>query len=148
MKRQSKQRTSQPNARAWAATLLIAGASLLPTMALLTQLDTVRAVRATSRDEVTVFEERWAPLKAAVQGQVEVGYFWPAAATPLTATEAAHLYLSQYSLAPILLVNDPTSSLVIADPAFRPDRGPFILPRDFDIVRDFGNGLFLLKPIR
>ena len=141
-------RTIAATTRAWVATLLVAAASLLPCFTLLTQLDAILGVSAAPPDQVTSFEQRLAPLEAAVRDQTLIGYYWPAPQVPLTATESAHLFLSQYSLAPILLVNDPALPLVIADAAFRPDRGPFLVPRGFDVVRDFDNGLFLLKPVR
>jgi hypothetical protein len=148
MKRHPRRPPTTRDIRPWLAPLLIAAASLLPTFALLTQLDAVLGVSTTPPDRVTAFENRLAPVTAAVQGWNEVGYYWPAPEVPLTPTETAHLYLSQFSLAPTLLVNDPTSPLVIADAAFRPERGPFIVPAGFDVVRDFDNGLFLLKPTR
>lgn len=141
-------RPTMPDTRAWVAAILIAAASLLPTFALLTQLDAVLTVSAAPPDGVTAFEQRLAPMTVAVQGRAVVGYYWPAPEVPLTPTEAAHLYLSQYSLAPTLLVDDPSSSLMIADAAFRSERGPFLVPKGFAIVRDFGNGLFLLKPLQ
>lgn len=147
MKRSPGRRPTAPNTRAWVASLLIAVASLIPSFALLTQLDTVFGVAAAPPDRVTAFEQRLAPVAAAVRGQAVVGYYWPAPEVPLSPTEEKHLYLSQYSLAPIVLVNDSTLPLVIADAAFRSERGPFLLPKGFDVVRDFDNGLFLLKPV-
>jgi hypothetical protein len=114
---------------------------------LLSQLDAILGVSAAPADHVTAFERRLAPLATAVQGQAVIGYHWPAPEVPLTPTESAHLFLSQYSVAPILLVNDPALPLVIADAAFRSERGPFVVPGGFAIVRDFDNGLFLLKAV-
>jgi hypothetical protein len=146
-RKQSEKRSAKTGARVWGATALVAAASLLPSAALLTQLDAVLRLSAAPPDQVTEFERRLAPLKAAVRGQAAVGYHWPAADVPLTPTESAHLYLSQYSLAPVLLANDRRLPLVVADAAFRPERGPFLVPPGFEIVRDFGNGVFLLKPV-
>jgi hypothetical protein len=95
-------------------------------------------------DEISSYERRFLPPHGVVG---YVGDPDPEGATPAqrNATSLLHFkryLLAQYALAPVVLIESTEPELVVGnfDPGSRPS-----LPRGFQIERDFGNGLVLLR---
>jgi hypothetical protein len=101
-------------------------------------------------DEISSYERRFLELRTALPPHGVVGYVGdpdPEGATPAqrNATSLLHFkryLLAQYALAPVVLIENTEPELVVGnfDPGSRPS-----LPRGFQIERDFGNGLVLLR---
>jgi hypothetical protein len=128
---------SPPLRVALALTALVATA-LLPACAVLVQLLQSPGWYRPHDDAVSAYERRCAALRAALHGAAVVGYLAPALPA---ASQTASLYMMQYSLAPIEVVDDPDHTLVVADGM--PDRSR--VPPGLAVRRDFGNGLLLLE---
>jgi hypothetical protein len=82
-------------------------------------------------------DERFAPLKAALPDRGVVGYIGEAGNSG-----TADYYLAQYALAPLVVENSPDHALVVANfPRSKPDS----VPRNLELVTDFGNGVLLFR---
>lgn len=130
-------RVLSPPARVAIALTSFVGAALLPAFAVLVQLVQSPGWYRPHDDAVSAYERRCAALREALHGAAVVGYLAPALPA---ASQTASLYMTQYSLAPVEVVDDPDHALVVADGL--PDRR---VPPGFAVRRDFGNGLLLLE---
>lgn len=101
-------------------------------------------------DEISSYERRFVNLRAALPARGVVGYVGdpdPEGGTPdqREANSLLHFkryLLAQYALAPLVLIESTEPEVVVGnfDPGSRPS-----LPTGFQIERDFGNGLVLLR---
>jgi hypothetical protein len=121
------------------ALVLIAVAALLPAVSLLLELGQIGWRRRD--DAISAFDRRLAPLRDAVRGQEAIGYLPPGGSLEAPGG-AAHFYMTRYALAPVIVVAEQQQPMIVADGVG--DRGR--LPPDLEIARDFGGGLFLLRP--
>lgn len=128
-----------PPLTATLAVAILAATAVIPTFTIVVQLAQERPWQEVATDPTTVFDRRIAPLRAALAGAAEVGYLPPPARTDM-ASATVHLYLLTYALAPTV-VRDEGGPLVVADEV----KDPRSLPPDLEVVRDFGDGLFLLQ---
>ena len=128
-------------ARAWIAVglvLVYAGASTLR------WLD--QAADWPSRpgqDEISVYQRRMEVLRPALPDSGVVGYLGDPEPTGTGALQHFRRYLlAQYSLAPLLVLEDTEPEFVVGN--FYPGRTP-APPPGFRVARDFGDGLMLFQ---
>jgi hypothetical protein len=103
-----------------------------------------------SRDEISTSEVRFAGLRTMLPARGVVGYLGhpePVGATPREANAAALLHfrrylLAQYSLAPLLLIENTDPEFVVGN--FDPGAA-HPAPAGLRVVRDFGDGLVLFR---
>jgi len=81
-------------------------------------------------------EKRFAALRAQLPARGVIGYVGE---SENRGTE--DYYLTQYSLAPLVIERSPNHPLVIAS---FPNSQP-VFPQNLELVRDFGNGVLLLS---
>lgn len=130
----------RPPLAAMLAVAVLATTAVIPTFTIVVQLAQERPWEAVATDPTTRFERRLAPLRAALAGTAEVGYLPPAARTDM-ASATVHLYTLTYALAPTVVRDGADGPLVVADEV----KDPRALPPELEVVRDFGDGLFLLR---
>jgi hypothetical protein len=107
-----------------------------------------RAVRggldARRVDPITRYELRFSALKRALPLRGVVGYTSGLPPEEFVSEDFKRFLLTEYALAPLVIVNDTTPQLVIGN--FDPERiraAPAL--RGLETVRDFGDGLRLLR---
>jgi hypothetical protein len=138
---------------AWSLRLVIALGAIL----LYAGLSTVRWARRAAQwpaqvggDEVSAYEHRFDRLRPALPPTGVVGYLGhPDPAAPATAGAASpallhfrRYLLAQYSLAPLLLVEDTTPELIIGNFQSGAEPPP---PAGFHRLGDFGDGVVLFR---
>jgi hypothetical protein len=107
-----------------------------------------RAVRggldARQVDPITRYERRFSVLKRVLPQRGVVGYTSGLPPGEFVSEDFKRFLLTEYALAPLVIVNDTGPQLVIGN--FDPDRirSTPALP-GLEIVRDFGDGLRLLR---
>jgi len=94
-------------------------------------------------DEVTAYESRFRELKAWLPKPGVVGYFDGVASGSSTIDDSKRFFLAQYAVAPTLVVRDRYPELVIGN--LRLGMDSVRIPSELQLVRDFGNGLLLMK---
>ena len=109
-----------------------------------------RAVRsaAASRQEdpITRYERRFDPVEQALPARGVIGYTSAGQADSFTSEDFRRFLLTEYALAPRLLVNDTTPEWVVAN--FPPDSVPAQPPPGFRIVARGDQGVWLLRRAR
>lgn len=126
--------------RARIALLLLVVGALLPALGIGLQLRDAAWLHP-GDDPMAAFERRLAPVREALRGESDIGYLPPADSLDAAAA-AAHFYMTRYALSPVLVENELSHDLIIADGVADPSR----LPPRLAVVRDFGGGLLLLRP--
>src|SRR5262245_66461974 len=95
-------------------------------------------------DEVSVLLRRLEPLRPSLPSHGTVGYEADAP-DPLAAREdVRRFYLTQYAVAPIIVVAGVDRDLVIGDYR-KPDPCRVCKSREFTLAADFGDGLMLFR---
>jgi hypothetical protein len=96
------------------------------------------------KDEITLYLRRFEPLRRALPARVTVGYEADSE-DPLTdRQEVKRFYLTQYALAPAIVVAGVDRNLVIGN--YRdPSRCRVCWSKNFALVKDFGQGLMLFR---
>jgi hypothetical protein len=124
------------------AVFLLIGVSLASAVSLL--LDAAKAYSVKPETSQTAaFQGRFAEIRRALPSHGVVGYVTDAA--PNQATRTTEFYLTQYALSPVVLVDDPNQKLVVANfHSVSPDQALLSATR-LTPVRNFGNGVFLLR---
>jgi len=129
--------------RVLGAILLVAAVSLLSVGRLFFQVADFYP-KAPSPDGVTEFEGRFAVLRGMLPPKGIIGYMTDPD-TPAADTNAqAEYHLTQYALAPILVVNSSQQRFVIGN-FHRAVTTGGLRDRGFKTLREFGNGIVLLE---
>jgi GT2 family glycosyltransferase len=102
-----------------------------------------RAAVAGQVDDISAYERRFDVLRGHLPARGVVGYFDGLDSASFTSSEFKRFVLTQYAIAPTLLVRDSFPELVIAN--FRPGIDSVRIPPPFELVHDFGDGLLLLR---
>jgi hypothetical protein len=138
---------------AWSPRVVIALAAILLYAGLSTARWARRAAQWPARagaDEISAYEHRFDRLRPALPPTGVVGYVGhpdpnspatPGASSPALVHFRRYL-LAQYSLAPLLLVEDTTPDMVIGN--FEPGTEA-VPPTGFHRTGDFGNGVVLFR---
>jgi len=130
-------------ARSWASFRVRAAVLLLVSTALVSGgrfLVDVAALAWEARgpDEVTLYERRFAALRAMAPRTGVVGYLSDRPDTP------REFFLTQYALAPLIVVAHARAPLVVGN-FFEPDAAPALAAaRGLTLLHDFGGGVALL----
>jgi hypothetical protein len=109
---------------------------------------TYRAVRgwldSRHEDAISRYEQRFHELREALPPRGVVGYVSGAQPDSFTTEDFRRFLLTEYALAPLILINDTTPDLIVGN--FPADSLPSTLPADRRrIVRDFGGGVWLIR---
>ena len=127
------------------ALVVLVAVALIPTISIVAQLGAVLPRLWPRSDAITEFERRLAPLSAAVRDEAIVGYLSSSGPGQLDPAELAEFYLIQYSLAPVIVVNNPRRPLVVGNAILDPSQPRLGVPEHLEILRHFGHGLVLLQ---
>lgn len=98
-------------------------------------------------DEVTLYEKRFEGLGKVLPPHAVVGYVseiqtW---SVLVDANAVKQYYLTQYALAPVIVVNNPNLELVVANFSNPNSVSELPMTRGFVVLEDFGDGVALLK---
>jgi hypothetical protein len=95
------------------------------------------------QDEISAYQRRMEALRPVLPARGMVGYLGDPAPTGAGALQHFRRYLlAQYSLAPLLVLEDTEPEFVVGN--FYPGTTP-TPPPGFRVVRDFGDGLILFQ---
>ncbi len=130
-------------ARALGSTLIVAAVSLLSVGRLFFQVADFYP-KAPSPDGVTEFNQRFAALRTMLPPRGIIGYMTDADAPPGDTNTVAEYHLTQYAVAPVLVVNSPDQRFVIGN-FHRVVTAGSLRDRGFKVIREFGNGIALLE---
>lgn len=92
-------------------------------------------------DPITSYEHRFRELRQALPPRGVVGYTSATRPEAFTSEDFKRFVLTEYALAPLLVLDDTAPELVVgnfADSALTP-------PPGFQPVRNFGHGVWLLR---
>ncbi|MBA3496247.1 MAG: hypothetical protein H0T86_04005 [Gemmatimonadales bacterium] len=104
----------------------------------------VRGVADAARDDpITTYERRFRELRHALPSRGVIGYTSGVQPEVFSSEDFRRFVLAEYSLAPLLVLNDTAPELVVGN--FAPDSVPGRPPPGFQLVRDFGRGIWLLR---
>jgi hypothetical protein len=129
--------------RALGAIFLIAAVSLLSIGRLFMQVADFYPT-APSPDGVTEFDSRFAALRAMLPPKGIIGYVTDPDTPPADSNAQAEYHLTQYALAPILVLNSPRQRFVVGN-FHRAVTTGSLRDRGFKTVREFGKGIVLLE---
>ncbi len=131
------------NPRALGAVLSVATVSLLSVGRLFFQVVDFYPT-APSIDGVTEFDGRFAALRGMLPAKGIIGYMTDPETPPGDTNAQAEYHLTQYSLAPILVVNSPQQRYVIGNFHKAVTTGS-LQDRGYKLMKEFGNGIVLLE---
>lgn len=124
-------------ARAWTAIVIAAACALIAAG------QHFAGAMEPKGDHVALYEQRYAPLRAALPPRATVGYVTDLPGENMQAwTEFAML---QYAVAPVIVVKRADLPLVIGNLHAAQAIVPVILEHRLRVDRDLGLGVFLLK---
>ena len=118
------------------------GIALVSNIALL--FETARGFAPPSRQsfDVVAYINRFAQLRKDLPKDTVIGYLTDA--EPNLTSTYAEFGLAQYALIPVMVANNVNQKLVMAN-VHTPQPPSFYQGRGFELVRDYGNGVMLLK---
>jgi hypothetical protein len=126
-----------------AGVYLLALASLASSASLVRHADAIGRGR-TGRDDVSTFLRRLDPLRRMLPSHGTVGYEADSQDPLAEREDVRRFYLTQYAVAPVIVVAGVDRDLVIGD--YRvPDRCRICKSQDFTLAADFGHGLMLFR---
>ena len=125
------------------AILSVAAVSLLSVGRLLLQVADFYP-RAPSPDGVTEFDSRFVALRGMLPPKGIIGYMTDLDTPPADVNAQAEYHITQYALAPILVVNSPHQRFVVGN-FHRTVTTGSLRDRGFKTVREFGSGIVLLE---
>lgn len=132
------------SAARWAPVLLVLAA--LPS-AVLPLVERSRArLPPGGRDDVTLYEQRFAPLRPLLPRHGVVGYVADTQAVNIHFDPTGpSYYATQYSLAPLIVVYSTAPALVVGNFTDPAAVAPVLARLRLRPLRDFGNGVLLLR---
>ena len=101
-------------------------------------LDIIATPTPDAASSISTFDTRFAALKSAVPGETVLGYFTDSDMQDVAVQ--AEYHVAQYALAPIIVLNRSDQKLVVG--MLHKPGNP---PPNFELVRDFGNGVKLFR---
>jgi hypothetical protein len=129
--------------RVLGAILSVAAVSLLSVGRLFIQVSDFYP-KAPVPDGVTEFDGRFAALRGMLPTKGVIGYMTDPETPPADVNAQAEFHLTQYALAPILVVNSPQQRFVVGNFHKVVTTGS-LRDRGFKTVREFGRGIVLLE---
>ena len=93
--------------------------------------------------QTAVFQARFEEMRKALPPHGVVGYITDAA--PDEATRSLEYFLTQYALAPVVVVDDPNQALVVSNFHTARAANDLLSEKHLVLVRDFSNGVLLLR---
>jgi len=131
------------NARSLGSVLLVAAVSLLSLGRFFSQVADFYP-KAPSPDGVTEFNGRFAALRAMLPPRGVIGYMTDADASPSDTNTQAEYHLTQYALAPVVVLFSSDQRFVVGNFHKTVTAGS-LRDRGYKVVREFGNGIVLLE---
>ncbi|MGO9117409.1 MAG: hypothetical protein ACLQPD_07315 [Desulfomonilaceae bacterium] len=132
---------------AWSCYLgiaLLAVASLWPNLQMIINCDWIAVTKGINeKDEISSFMRRFDGIKKTLPERALLGYFSDVAPEG-TPEYGKAFFLTQYSLAPIIVADSPDRDLVIGD-VKNPGESSLYKERGFTLEKDFGDGVVLFK---
>lgn len=129
--------------RVLGAILSVAAVSLLSVGRLFIQVSDFYP-KAPVPDGVTDFDGRFAALRGMLPPKGIIGYLTDPETAPGDVNAQAEYHLTQYALAPVLVVNSPQQRFVVGN-FHRGVTTGGLRDRGFKLVQSFGNGIVLLE---
>ncbi|HEX7177442.1 MAG TPA: hypothetical protein VF240_19445 [Pyrinomonadaceae bacterium] len=129
----------------YATRVKLATLLLLALTALLTNLIYLRENRGlepttAGHDDINIYERRFGVLREALPARGVVGYL----SDEQEVNEATKkYYLTQYTLAPLIVVRDADQALVVGDFARAREGAPETVAAQLRLIKDFGDGVAL-----
>jgi len=125
------------------ATACLAAVSLLSTGRLFIQVSDFYP-KAPAVDGVTEFDGRFAALRSLLPPKGIIGYMTDAETPAGDVNAQAEYHLTQYALAPVLVVNSAHHRFVVGN-FHRTVTAGSLRDRGYKLVQSFGNGIVLLE---
>jgi hypothetical protein len=102
----------------------------------------VEAAGAAKGFDAVQYEGRFSDISNDLPKDSVIGYLTDA--DPNLASTSAEYYLAEYALAPVVVANNVDQKLVMAN-VHTPQPPEFYRSRGLELVRDYGNGVLLLR---
>jgi hypothetical protein len=125
------------------AVLLVAGVSFLSIGKFFQEISDFY-VRRPEVDGVTQFTSRYTPVRALLPEKGVIGYMTDPAAAADELNATAELYLVQYALAPVVVVNSTDQRYIVTNFHTMVTTGS-MADQGFKLVREFGNGVAVFE---
>lgn len=129
--------------RVLGALLTVAAVSLLSVGRLFMQVADFYPT-APAADGVTDFDTRFAGLRGMLPEKGVIGYMTDPDTPPTDTNAQAEFHLTQYALAPILVLHSPEQRFVVGN-FHRTVTTGSLRDRGFKLVKEFGNGIALFE---
>ena len=128
-------------------TILLILFALVSNVQLFKQTATTFDSKSIGSDEITLYEKRFKGLKEMLSSHNVVGYITNKCLKDLTADAEATMgyYLTQYTLSPVIVVNDPERQLVVGNFHNTATIPKISTKRNLILLKDFGNGVMLFR---
>lgn len=98
------------------------------------------------RDRISQYERRFEGLKKILPTHGVVGYLSHRQAQDIRFDAGtAEFYLTQYALAPLIVIHSPERDLVIGNFGVSRVDPEIFKDRDLTLIKDFGNGVMLFR---
>ncbi|HEU0123278.1 MAG TPA: hypothetical protein VFQ91_22305 [Bryobacteraceae bacterium] len=129
--------------RALGAVLFVASVSLLSTGRLFWEVADYYPA-APSPDGVTAFDSRFQQLRAMLPPKGIIGYITDPGVSATDVNANAEFYLTQYALAPLIVVNSTTPRYLVGNFHHLTTTGS-LRDKGYRLIKEFGNGIALLE---
>ncbi len=130
--------------RAKAGLLVLAAVAILSNLRLLVELFGDYTSPSRETYGIAGFEGHYEPLRQVLPKRGVVGYITEPSRDPADPITVAEFYVTQYALAPVIVVNSPNQDYVIGN--FRTAPQPsYYFDRNLTLLKDFGNGVALFR---
>lgn len=126
------------------------GILLLGLLSLLSSVNLFRRtepfqIGSLGRDEISVYLKRFEALRKTLPAHATVGYESDLEGPLWDRDEARRFYLTQYALAPVIIVPGTESDVVISNYRDPARNCRICKANDFVLIADFGDGLMLFQ---
>jgi hypothetical protein len=144
MSRDRPSRSAPGRLRVWTGAALVALASMVPSVALVFQWRELWRAFSSRSVLADALERQTAPLADAARDLPTVGYF-PPRGEDKGAEGARRRFLTQYAVAPTLVIDGSAEPVAIGDCVGVAHCGDVVRDAGYEIERDLGNGWLLLR---
>ncbi len=125
---------------------------ILVAFSLFSSLELVREIAAVDfghlgKDPISLYDQRFKALRPLIESTEVVGYFTGLTPEQVKADSQAlaAYYLTQYALAPVIVVNEEKRALLVGNFGSALAADSLRQRHNLEVLENLGNGLFLLK---